>query len=125
MNPPNYEPPYPAGHPLEYFRRQVVADVQATLGTPGTYARLAGGTPVALTGIWKAPYSNERLDGLGVPGVESALPALIFRTAALVSPPPAHGDTWSDGATVWHVVEVRPNPRNGMTVLLLSLDPPG
>jgi len=124
MNPANYQPPLPSGHPLEFFRRQVVADVQTTLGTPGTYTRLAGGSPVALAGIWKAPYSNERLDGLGVPGVEAAMPALIFRTAALSSPPPAHGDTWSDGVTAWHVVEVRPNPRSGMTVLILSLDPP-
>jgi hypothetical protein len=75
--------------------------------------------------MWKAPYSSERLDGLAVPGVEAALPALLFRTADLPDAPPVHGDTWTDGATTWFVIEVRPNPRQGMTVLLLSLDPPG
>jgi len=125
MNPPNYQPPYPAGHPLDFWRGQVVPDVMAFLGTPGSYQRLAGGSSLALSGVWKAPYSNERLDGLGVPGIEAALPALIFQTAALPAPAPAHGDTWSDGVTTWFVIEVRPNPRAGVTVLILSLDPPG
>jgi len=124
MNPPNYQPPYPSGHPLDFWRRQVVKDVQGVLGTPGTYVRLVGGSS-PLTGIWKAPFSNERLDGMGLPGVEAALPALIFRTADLPAPVPVHGDTWSDGATTWFVIEVRPNPRSALTVLILSLDPAG
>jgi hypothetical protein len=89
------------------------------------YTRLAGGDPLPLTGIWKAPYSNERLDGLGIPGIEADLPALIYRTAALQDPSPRHGDTWTDGQLDWYVIEVRPNPRAGVTVLILSRDPPG
>jgi hypothetical protein len=116
MDPSNYQPPYPANHPLDFWRRQVVADVQAMLGTGGTYWR-PGEDPVTLTGIWHAPYSNERLDGLGIPGIETAMPALIFRTADLPSPAPAHGDTWSDGVTTWYVIEVRPSTP-GMTVLI-------
>lgn len=123
MNPTNYNPPSPPGSFLSDWRAQVTMSIIATLGTPGTYGRKAGGT-AELSGIWKAPYSNDRLDGMGIPGVESAQPALIYRTLDLPAPAPVHGDTWSDGSMTWFVTEVRPNPRQGMTVLILSLDPP-
>ena len=61
---------------------------------------------------------------MGVPGIEGALPALIFVTAELPGDPPLEGDRWSDGVTNWYVLEVRPNPPQGLTVLVLSLDPP-
>jgi hypothetical protein len=124
MNPANYQPPSPAGSFLATWRQSTAPQLRSAFGTPGTYIRAAGGS-VALTGIWKAPFSNERLDGMGIPGIEAALPALIFATADLPAPAPAHGDRWSDGQMSWFVVEVRPNPRQGMTVLVLSLDPPG
>jgi len=123
MNPANYQPPAAPGSFLEAWRANEPAAHMAEFGFSGTYTRKAGGS-VPLTGNWKAPYSLERLDGMGTPGFESALPGLLFRTADLPNPPPAHGDTWSDGVTTWFVTEVRPNPRQGMTVLLLSLDSP-
>ena len=123
MHPRNYIPPSPVGSVFDVWRRVVTPALQGQLGTPGTYTR-KDNSSVALRGIWKAPYTNERLDGMGVPGVEGAAPNLIFNTADLPAPAPAPGDRWGDGQTTWHVLEVRPNPRQGFTVLVLSLDPP-
>jgi hypothetical protein len=124
MNPSNYAPPSAPGSFFDTWRKGPAAALVKQFGTAGTYVRKGNGSAVPLTGKWKAPYSNERLDGMGVPGIEAALPALIFLTASLPAPAPAQGDQWSDGVTTWHVIEVRPNPPQGLTVLVLSLDPP-
>lgn len=124
MNPPSYAPPSAPGSFFDAFRRGPAAALVREFGTAGTYTRIGGGPAVPLTGKWKAPYTNERLDGLGVPGIEAAAPALIFLTSSLPDPAPAQGDQWSDGVTTWYVIEVRPNPPQGLTVLVLSLDPP-
>jgi hypothetical protein len=123
MNPANYQPPSAPGSFFDVFRKGPAAALIQEFGTLGIFMRTDGST-VPLKGKWKAPYSTERLDGFGVPGVEGANPALIYLTADLADPPPAHGDRWTDGRTVWYVIEIRPNPPQGMTVLILSLDAP-
>jgi hypothetical protein len=126
MNPRNYNPPSPVGSFFDVWRAGPATALVREFGTPGQYTRAADpGVVIPLRGKWKAPFSSERLDGFGVPGVEGAAPALIFRTSELPGAEPAHGDKWSDGVVSWYVIEVRPNPPQGLTVLVLSLDPPG
>ena len=90
MNPANYAPPSAPGSFFDTWRKGPAAALVQQFGTAGTYTRAADSfaSPVALVGKWKAPYTNERLDGLGVPGIEAASPALIFLTAALPAPEP-------------------------------------
>lgn len=123
MNPRNYQPPSAPGSFHEVWRRGPARALVNQFGTLGTYTR-ADLSTVPLRGKWRAPFTEARLDRLGVPGVESSAPALIFVTADLPAPEPAQGDRWSDGMTTWYVANVRPNPAQGLTVLILSLDPP-
>lgn len=123
MNPRNYQPLSAPGSFHALWRAGPASALVDQFGTLGTYTR-ADNSTVPLKGKWRAPFTEARLDGLGVPGVESSVPALIFLTAALSGPEPAQGDRWSDGVTTWYVASVRPNPAQGLTVLLLSLDSP-
>ncbi len=124
MNPANYTPPSPSGSFHDTWRKGPAVSLVGHFATPGTYTRTATGASLPLRGQWKAPHGVERLDGMGDPGLEGALPSLTFLTAELPAPAPQIGDRWSDGVTTWYVLERQPDPAKGTTKLILSLDPP-